>query len=908
MFSVSYIYLTRSNFRASLLSAVLIISMFAIFAPATVASADSVIAPTAVEKLTTGITESLKEMSSEQIDMIVQTTDNTQVKAEIESLGGHVSLEYESVEALAASVPADKILDLAEDPNVEKVFKDTIRYLQQGSTVDDPKSNYDLGPFREDTVVLGDDVTVNPVDVEAVGTVVPSTFAVPELTHAEDTWEDTDFGAGSIVAVIDTGCWVDPWTDPDTGYTYYPWYTFPDLTTNVIGGVDLSYDKDDPDWAGYGAGTNYPHGTGCAGFIANHVELIFSPGHSWGESFLLYYPQGGYIDSAGYIHLYVFGVAPLASIYAVKVFDHTGGGIPSSLVMEGMDHVIQLKLDGIYDVNVMSMSLGGGVGAPGEDPEDLLVDVATEAGILVSVAAGNEGPAPITVGSPGTAKTCITTGGAADPIHERAYGNIALWDYGIPGDYYWPHDEIGLYEFTSKGPISDGRQKPDVISTSSALLFSYLPGWAKWAYGVPYTLGLGWGTSYSCPQTSGLAALLVNYGKANGLNYDPWHLKTALIEGADPLPGFTEIEQGAGYINAFNSLEIFKTLPETLPPETYPWDQHIGYFWFPPVDITRLCHGVATFEDIVLEPAKYAYFYFRLDSEVDSIKITVTGVELSDWNPIFGDSYNVYLTTAARDGIGDYLIGDPQWFMGDSELIVSLNTDFQPGVVRLVLTTDFSSFGQISFDEVKVEVTELRVGGLINRVCLYNRGTYIPEAQVEVYSGKIETHWGTIKEGETDTYTFEIPDETGIAYVILSWYRDWDKWATSDLDLYVTGPYGDFDWTGATAASPEATIIDASLTGTGEYMITIEGYQVYFNKIECYTLEIIYLSDMSTPLWSSDVFSIDCYKTVKSPEYGVAIAWIYDLDFDYWYIGGFTMLQERHWGCRRASPLGLSVR
>jgi hypothetical protein len=915
MFRMSYIYLTRSNFKASLLSAVLIISMFAIFAPATVTSVRNIVSPTAVQKLTTGVAESLKEASSEQVNIIVQTTDNIQVMTEIEKLGGQVSQVYKSVDALAASVPTGKILDLAGNPNVVKVFKDTNRYLKQGSTVPNPKSDYDLGPFREDTVVLGEDVVVNPVDVEAAGTVVPSTFAVAELTHAEDTWLETDYGAGSIVAVIDTGCWVDPWTDPDTGHTYYPWYTFPDLTTNVIGGIDLSYDKDDPDWAGYGAGTNYPHGTGCAGFIANHVELIFSPGHSWGESFFLYYPEGGYIDEGGYIHLFVFGVAPNALIYAVKVFDHTGGGIPSSLVMEGMDHVIQLKLDGIHDINVMSMSLGGGIGAPGEDPEDLLVDVATEAGILVSVAAGNEGPAPITVGSPGTAKTCITTGGAADPIHERAYGNIALWSYGIPGYYYWPHEEIGLYEFTSKGPTSDGRQKPDVISTSSALLFSYLPGWAKWAENVPYTLGLGWGTSFSCPQTSGLAALLVNYGKTYGLNYDPWHLRTALIEGADSLPDFIEIEQGAGYINANNSLAIFKTLPETLPPETYPEITD----WDPPVEITPLDNGVATYENVVLEPAKYAYFYFRLGSEVDSIKITITGVTLSNWNPIFGDSYNVYLSTAARDGVGDYLIGDPQWFIGDSEIIVSLDTDFQPGVVRLVLTTDFSSYGMISFGEIKVEVTELAIVETSgNCVTLENRGIFIPEAQVEVYRGRIQTRSGTIEEGEWHYCEFEMPKETqGIAIITLSWERNWDRWATSDLDLYVIGPEGAVDITGATAASPETVIIEASATGTGVYIVAMYGYQVYFEQEESYELEIIYIGNpfkksgvRDLPLWSSNVFSIDDSAIVCVPPrvygylQGVAIAWIHDLDFDYWYISGFTLVKRKH-GCGGTGVHGL---
>ncbi|RLI42613.1 hypothetical protein DRO59_03630 [Candidatus Bathyarchaeota archaeon] len=901
MFNISYACFRQGKIQALMLSAMLFTSIIAILAPMAGSSVNNVVSANSVQKLTTTVVESLKELTSEPINIVVQTTDNAKVIAEIENLGGKVSHVYKSVEALAASIPTDKILQLAENPNVVKIFKDTMRYMKQGPT-NPVKAQYNLGPFREDTVILNEDVAVNPVDVEAVGTVVPSTFAVAELTHAEDTWGEANYGEGSTVAIIDTGCWVEPWTDPDTGRTYYPWYTFSDGTTNVIGGVDLSWDVG-TEWEGYGAPTNYPHGTACAGFIVNHVELIFPPGHSWGESFLKYFPEGGYKDEDGYIHLYVFGVAPQASIYAVKVFDHTGGGIPSSLVMAGMDHVIQLKLNGTYDINVMSMSLGGGVGAPGEDPEDLLVDAATEAGILVSVAAGNEGPAPITVGSPGTAKTCITTGGAADPIHERAYGNIALWGAGIPGDYYWPHDEIGLYEFTSKGPTSDGRQKPDVIATASALLFSYLPGWAMWAYGVPYTLGLGWGTSFACPQTSGIAALLVSYGKTHELNYDPWHLKTAIIEGADPLSGFTEIEQGAGYINAYNSLKIFKTLPETLSPETYPWNHHIGDIWFPPVEITTLDDGVAIFEDMVVEPARYAYFYFRVNSEVDSVKITITGVEPSDWNPKFGDTYNVYLTTAARDGIGDYLIGEPQWFIGDSELIVSLDTDFQPGVVRLVLTTDFSSYGEISFGELKVEVTEQRVASFGNNVFLCNRGTYIPEAQVEVYPGTIQTYYGSIKEGETDFYTFNIPDENGIAFVILSWWRDWDKWATSDLDLIILCPDGTIDWKGATGASPEATIISAALNGTGDYTILIDGYGVYFDKSEYYKLEIIYITDPATPLWSSNVFSINYFAYVKSPKYGVAIAWIHDLDFDYWYIGGFTLLRPLHrWHCTHAIP------
>ena len=104
------------------------------------------------------------------------------------------------------------------------------------------------------------------------------------------------------------------------------------------------------------------------------------------------------------------------------------------------------------------------------------------------------------------------------------------------------------------------------------------------------------------------------------------------------------------------------------------------------------------------------------------------------------------------------------------------------------------------------------------------------------------------------------------------------------------GPDGSFDTKGATGASPEATVIQADLTGTGEYTIIIDGYQVYFDRRECYELEIIYIADPSTPLWSSNVFSVKCIAFVKVPKYGVAVAWIHDLDFDYWYIAGYTLL------------------
>jgi len=111
------------------------------------------------------------------------------------------------------------------------------------------------------------------------------------------------------------------------------------------------------------------------------------------------------------------------------VFPHTGAGVPFLITMQAIDIAIQMKVSGTLDADVISMSLGGGVGADGEDPLDLFVDAATEAGIVVVAAAGNEGPALLRVASPGSAKTAITVGAAMDPIHEWVFGDIYFWRY-----------------------------------------------------------------------------------------------------------------------------------------------------------------------------------------------------------------------------------------------------------------------------------------------------------------------------------------------------------------------------------------------------------------------------------------------------------------------------------------------
>jgi len=851
--------LTLNWSKPSFLLAVLAISMFATIMPASVNSITNPVTVSAVEKLAKSLTQAVAEAGDSVVNVVIEVVESASVAGLVEEVGGEVATIYESVEAFAASVPASRLVDLASNPNVRRIYADDLRFLHyQGAITEETlRASIPLDPLTNVPVIETEmsEYQVESIPIENLESVDPTIYLNPNLTHAWEVWGETAAGDGATVAIIDTGVWS----------------ASPLLTGNVIGGIDLSPDNGTA-YEGYNATWNHYHGTACAHLLAAHAYIIFGAAHPWAQAILKYDPEGTWYDGT-YIWVTCLGIAPAASIYGIKVFPSTGAGVPASIIMEGIDHAIQKKLSGAIDIDVISMSLGGGVGADGEDPEDLLVDAATEAGITVVAAAGNEGPAPLRVGSPGSAKTAIAVGAAMDPIHERVFGEIA---YGL-GDFYYPHDEMSIVYFSSRGPSADGRIKPEVVATGSwCFLGLFADGYVR----------LGGGTSYSCPQVSGAAALLTAYIEQNLLAYGPAEVKQAIYDGAEPIPGFTEMEQGAGYINIAASLEVMKsgcfgTIPET-------WPHHAANLWFPPIDTLHVKSGEASITDVTLEPGKYQYYAISVNRQVDSIKIKLSGVQLADpalQNPVFGDGSWIYLSTSERGGLDEYHFG-PLFFWGDGEILVSSNVDFQPGLVRLVFEGDFSSYEATYIEEVTIEVVETWGISIGQRVLLYNRGVQT-EAQVEVYEGSIQRYYGWVDEGGSDVYYFSIPDSTGFAYLVLSWCRDWNHWATSDLDLYAINPDGSLNWEGATAASPEATVI----SGPGDYILIVEGYQVYFDKVELYCLEIIYFAD-SVPLWSSPIFNLHGISLIKSPVLGLAEVWLHDTDFDHWYIGEFLQLRK----------------
>jgi minor extracellular serine protease Vpr len=114
------------------------------------------------------------------------------------------------------------------------------------------------------------------------------------------------------------------------------------------------------------------------------------------------------------------GVAPKAQLGNYKVFGSPGinDGATSSAILKAIDDAVADGMD------IISLSLGT-VEAPrvGDDLEALALERASELGIIVVAAAGNEGPDPNTIGSPGTAPSAITVGAWRN---DRTFGGSAV--------------------------------------------------------------------------------------------------------------------------------------------------------------------------------------------------------------------------------------------------------------------------------------------------------------------------------------------------------------------------------------------------------------------------------------------------------------------------------------------------
>jgi len=253
------------------------------------------------------------------------------------------------------------------------------------------------------------------------------------------------------------------------------------------------------------------------------------------------------LDEGGYATMQFRGVAPAADIIGVKVLDQTGSG-RASAVMAGILWSIANKDK--YDIDVINLSLGTNPVAPVEfDPIARAVEFAWKSGITVVCAAGNEGEfGPGGVLSPGNSPYVITVG-ATDTRQTPTPADDAVTYYSSQGPTLW--NEIA---------------KPDVVAPGNRLISLRVPASyldtnfpqnliavADYAPTDPdqepdYLMLSG--TSTAAPVTAGAVALLLDEDPA----LSPDDVKVRLMATADPLPGATRFQQGAGLIDVDEAL------------------------------------------------------------------------------------------------------------------------------------------------------------------------------------------------------------------------------------------------------------------------------------------------------------------------------------------------------------------
>jgi serine protease AprX len=311
-------------------------------------------------------------------------------------------------------------------------------------------------------------------------------------------------GRGVTVAVIDSGLWDDPALVNNT-----------DGKPRVLARYDAINNSE-----GDGVFDASGHGTHMTSVIA-HSGTTTNAGR----------PTGTFK-----------GVAPDASLVSVKAFDVEGQGDFLDIV-RAVQWVVENRET--YNIRVLNLSFAA---RPRwhywQDPINQAIMHAWASGITVVAAAGNEGPDPMTIGSPGNLPFIITVGAVTDS-----------WTPADKDDDYIP-------DFSSRGPTPSGHIKPDIVAPGGHMTGLTRPGSSLTLDHPEYMLGTGelvmTGSSQATALVSGVVALLLQLEP----DLSPDDIKCKLISSADPainrdgLLAYSPFQQGRGYLSATRAVTL----------------------------------------------------------------------------------------------------------------------------------------------------------------------------------------------------------------------------------------------------------------------------------------------------------------------------------------------------------------
>ena len=280
------------------------------------------------------------------------------------------------------------------------------------------------------------------------------------------------------VAVLDTGVWMHP--------------DFVNETGRIIGFKDILQDRKQ-------MYDDNGHGTHVCGILGGN----------------------GVASKGKYI-----GVAPECNLIVVKVLNQKGNGNISD-VIQGLKWVLDNRKK--YNIRILNISVGTPAKKELEESSELVqaVNEVWDAGIIVVVAAGNNGPFPQTIGAPGNSRKVITVGASDDDLLVEMDGSK-------------------IKDYSSRGPTKECIIKPDIVAPGSNVVSC---NGIKVSKNNMYSIKSG--TSMATPAVSGAIALLLSvYPHMTGRDVKV-RLKNSAVD-----CGFPMNQQGWGCLNIRRLLRL----------------------------------------------------------------------------------------------------------------------------------------------------------------------------------------------------------------------------------------------------------------------------------------------------------------------------------------------------------------